>query len=121
MAGSGFNRLDTAYFERAIQELRDGSKLFGKAKESIDKKTKVLLDCWEGKGGKKFKNSYNRLKRELDDEHETLEDMIQELETSYQSYAAWDTEMASQVNSSTSGSRSTAASSNSSGSGGGFR
>lgn len=104
MAGSGFNRLDTVYFDRAIDELREGSKLFGNAKEAIDKKTKVLIGCWEGKGGNKFKDSYGRLKRELDDEHETLEDMIQELELSYQSYAEWDAKMSSSISPGTSGS-----------------
>ena len=40
--GGGFNRLDTVYFQDAIREMKNGSKLFGEAKDAIDKKTKAL-------------------------------------------------------------------------------
>ncbi len=104
MAGSGgFNRLDTIYFQEAIKEMKNGSKLFGDAKDEIEKKTKSLKACWEGKGGKKFKDSYKRLKRELDDEHETLENMIEELKTIYNNYVSWDADQAAQLKSMTSG------------------
>lgn len=97
--GGGFNRLDTVYFQDAIREMEKGSELFGEAKDAIDRKTKALKGCWEGKGGDQFKKSYKRLKEELDAEHETLEDMIKELKTVYKNYVAWDTEQAAQLKS----------------------
>lgn len=105
MAGGGFNRLDTNFFQSAIDEMQKGSKLFGEAKESIDKKTKTLKSCWDGKGGSKFKSSYKRLKQELDDEHEALENMIDELKVVYKNYVAWDTEQAAQLKNMTSDSK----------------
>ncbi len=93
-------KLDTSKFEEAYAKLVSANKTFGSAKENIDKQTKRLKDCWEGKGRDKFDVSYWRLKKELDDEEETLIALADSLQEMYNSYREWDRSTASSINNS---------------------
>ena len=101
MAGNGnggFNRLDTKFFDEAIGEMEMANKAFQEAKEAIvNGVTNQLLDCWEGKGAKKFESSFKRLKRELIDREETLCDMCEDLKIAYRNYAEVDNRNAADV------------------------
>lgn len=97
-SGTGsVTRLDTSKFEVAYKQLTEASKNFSSAKEAIDKQTRQLKDCWEGKGADKFDVSYWRLKRELDDEEETLLALADSLMEMYNSYKEWDESTASNI------------------------
>lgn len=97
-SGTGsVTRLDTSKFEVAYKQLTDASKNFSSAKEAIDKQTRQLKDCWEGKGADKFDVSYWRLKQELDDEEETLLALADSLLEMYNSYKEWDESTASSI------------------------
>lgn len=105
MAGScgngGFNRLDTQHFDVAIQEMKNANKAFSAAKNAIvNGVTTQLLDCWDGKGAKKFESSFKRLRRELTDREETLQDMCEDLEKAYATYAEADKKSATDIQSS---------------------
>lgn len=98
MAGGGnFNRLDTDYFQDAIREMKKGSETLDRVKGEMDKKTKLLKACWEGKGGEQFRECYRVLRQNLNDKYEVLEDLIADLEMAYEDYAAWDAEQAAQL------------------------
>lgn len=102
-SGSGsVTKLDTSKFEDAMACLKKANENFSSAKENIDSQSKQLLDCWKGEGAKKFDISYWRLKRELDDEEETLIALADNLQQMYNSYREWDSTMASNINGSAS-------------------
>lgn len=98
--GGGFNRLDTVYFDAAIEQLRSGCELFESTKNKLDSTTKQLFDHWEGDAAMEYYDKYKRLKRYLRDENDNLRDIIKCLEDFYESYLKWDTDEASQIKSS---------------------
>lgn len=115
-SGTGsVTRLDTSKFDAAYSQLKAASKNFSSAKENIDKQTRRLKDCWEGKGAKKFDVSYWRLKQELDDEEETLLALADSLLEMYNSYKEWDESTASSISASGDTSQQTVAGVSSSG------
>lgn len=90
-------RLDTAYFKSAIHELSAAVKDFHSALNRVDKSTKSIQSCWEGKGKNKFDDAYWRLKREFDDQHETLSALRDDLQAMLETYEGWDQSMKSSI------------------------
>lgn len=91
----GVRRIDTTYFDAALQSLSSAIQTYSEAKKNVDQQTRRLQEVWTGKGANQFfDRSYWRLKQELDDEEETLMAMRDDLQAVYESYQAWDRQTA---------------------------
>lgn len=95
--GGSVRRLDTGYFKEAIHELDSAIQEFKSALDKVDISTKNVQSCWEGKGANKFDDAYWRLKREFDDQHETLSALRDDLQSMLETYEGWDQSMKSSI------------------------
>ena len=96
--GGGYvKRLDTSYFSSAIHTLSTAVKDFNDALRDVQRSTENVKACWEGKGAKKFDKAYWRLKREFDDQAETLTALRDDLQVVLETYEAWDEELKNNI------------------------
>ena len=100
-ADSTVRRIDTKYFSTAIRELDTAIEAFNSALSNVHSQTCRLQNCWEGKGANKFNDAYGRLKQEFDDQAETLTAIRDDLQTILETYQSWDSQVRSDLASST--------------------
>ena len=95
---NGVRRIDTVYFDAALQSLNRAIETYSQAKQQVDQQTRKLKDTWTGKGAREFfDRSYWRLKQELDDSEETWVAMRDDLQAFYESYKTWDQQTAGSI------------------------
>ena len=97
MAKNAVKRIDTKYFDSAIQELNSAMTTFNEALRNIKKQTERLQDAWDGDGAKKFDSAYKRLKQEFDDQSENLKAIRDDLQSILKTYQDWDSSAQSQI------------------------
>lgn len=86
----GVQRLDTKYFSEAITQLDSAVSDFKAALSNINRATERLQASWDGKGADKFDSAYSRLKKEFDDQADTLTAIKDDLQVILETYEEWD-------------------------------
>ena len=92
MAKGKVQRIDTSYFDSAIEELNSALDTFNTAIGNIQTQTARLQSSWDGSGAAKFDKAYNRLKQEFNDQSENLTAIRDDLQAILTTYQDWDTE-----------------------------
>lgn len=87
---STVRRIDTQYFSSTLRSLDGAIRLFDQTLDTVEQQTKQLRSSWEGRGADKFNRAYNRLKREFDDQSETLAAIRDDLQIMLSTYEEWD-------------------------------
>jgi uncharacterized protein YukE len=91
---AAFKTVDTAGFDEAIQGFTRALDVYKKARELMKAQTKRLGDGWTGAGGDKFRSVTTKITRCLDDDEESLTNIIENLKEIRKTYIEWDKQVA---------------------------
>ena len=94
-------KIDTKYFYNTISDLKESIKTYRIARETVFSATDELESSWEGEGKNGFHDEFVLLKTKLNDQEDNLREMALMLEKIALRYEEFDTDVSSQIESST--------------------
>ena len=94
-------KIDTKYFYNTISDLKESIKTYRSARETVFRATDELESSWEGEGKNGFHAEFVLLKTKLNDQEDNLREMALMLEKIALRYEEFDTDVSSQIESST--------------------
>lgn len=93
----GVQTIDTTGFDEAIASFKAAINLYKEARELIHVKTRDLSDYWLGEGGDKFRKVNEKIYKGLEDDEDSLQAIIDNLDSIRRTYLEADTELASAI------------------------
>ena len=94
---AGFRTVDTTGFDDAIAAFGEAKQSYTNARELLNKGTDDLKYSWKGEGGDKFKSVSREVLRLLQDDGESLEYVVKNLQQIRAAYIEADTTIAGKI------------------------
>lgn len=92
-----FNTVDTSGFDNAIVAFHSALDAYRDARNLLNNRTTTLASHWEGSGGDKFRDVTGKIMKLLEDDGESLNYIIQNLEEIRRTYKEADQKIANKI------------------------